>query len=100
MPLEGLLQVINDLRTAGAYSKAEIRRAFEDIYSGTVTSEAQIDENGREYILDKDLRSVATTYGDVLTDEEADQMIKECKPDNLGRIFFSEYEAMLTDDTL
>ena len=35
-----------------------------------------------------------------LSDEEATEMVRECKPDEMGRIFFENYRRMLIDTTV
>ena len=40
----------------------------------------QKDESGNRFIIAEDLRKLLITMGDKLTDEEADQLINECKP--------------------
>lgn len=52
-----------------------------------------------EYIPKAKLFEIMTKYGDKLSDEEATQMIRECKPDEQGRIFFDNYRTMLIDTT-
>lgn len=54
---------------------------------------------GEEYITKEKLFEVMTKYGDRLTDEEAAEMIRECNPDEEGRIFFEKYRTMLIDTT-
>ena len=55
----------------------------------------------------KDLRQVLTAKAEKLNDEEADELVRECRPkadpsDDPGfeRIYFEQFVAMLTDDTL
>ncbi len=50
-----------------------------------------------EYIPSKKLFEIMTKYGDKLSDEEAADMVRECKPDEQGRIFFENYRTMLID---
>lgn len=68
---------------------------------------------GDIFIYARDLRRVLVTYAEKLTDEEADQLIRECRharsrtkadtdagDGGLERIYFEEYLAMLKDETL
>lgn len=60
------------------------------------------------FIYARDLRRVMVTFSEKLTDEEADQLVRECKPKplpgagdgGLERIYFKQYLAMLKDETL
>lgn len=59
------------------------------------------------FVYSKDLRQVMTSQAEKLSDEEADELIRECRPkydekDPPGyeRIYFEQFVAMLTDDTL
>lgn len=69
---------------------------------------ATVDEDGELFIYARDLRRVLVTYSEKLTDEEADQLIRECRPapkpgagdGGLERIYFPQYLAMLRDETL
>ena len=50
-----------------------------------------------EFIPKEKLYEIMTKYGEKLTDEEAAEMIRECNPDEVGRIFFENYRHMLID---
>jgi len=52
-----------------------------------------------EFIPKEKVFEIMTKYGDKLSDEEAAEMIRECKPDSQGRIFFENYRRMLIDTT-
>lgn len=52
-----------------------------------------------EFIPKEKLFEIMTRYGDMLSDEEAAEMIRECNPDEAGRIFFESYRRMLIDTT-
>lgn len=52
-----------------------------------------------EYIPKDKLFEIMTKYGEKLTDEEAAEMVRECRPDESGRIFFENYRTMLIDTT-
>jgi Ca2+-binding EF-hand superfamily protein len=81
---------------------------FSDMYSLMCEDDSQIDEStGQRYILTSQLRSVLTDYGNKISSEEADMIIREChpKPDEdapldqaLMRIYFGQYQAMLIDE--
>jgi hypothetical protein len=45
------------------------------------------------------LFEIMTKYGEKLSDEEAAEMVRECRPDSQGRIFFENYRRMLIDTT-
>ena len=75
--------------------------AFDEMYYGTlINGEEQKDVAGKRYLLARELRLALTSYGDPLTDEEAERIIYECRPDDQGRIFYDQYKAMLLDTTL
>eukprot|EP00635_Sarcinochrysidales_sp_CCMP3193_P012038 CAMPEP_0118898340 /NCGR_PEP_ID=MMETSP1166-20130328/5370_1 /TAXON_ID=1104430 /ORGANISM="Chrysoreinhardia sp, Strain CCMP3193" /LENGTH=372 /DNA_ID=CAMNT_0006837443 /DNA_START=47 /DNA_END=1168 /DNA_ORIENTATION=- len=60
------------------------------------------------FVYARDLRRVLVTYAEKLTDEEADQLIRECRPapkrgagdGGLDRVYFTQYLTMLRDETL
>ncbi|CAN4116529.1 unnamed protein product [Withania somnifera] len=52
------------------------------------------DQNG--YISANDLRHVMINLGEKLTDEEAEQMIKEADLDGDGQVNFDEFVKMMT----
>lgn len=59
------------------------------------------------FLWSKDMRQVLTNLAERLSDEEADQLIRECRPLRIDsdppgfeRICFAQYYALLTDDTL
>ncbi len=52
-----------------------------------------------EFIPKDKLFEIMTKYGDKLSEEEAAEMIRECKPDSEGRVFFENYRTMLLDST-
>lgn len=60
------------------------------------------------FVYARDLRRVLVTYAEKLSDEEADQLIRECRPQpkkkagdgGLDRVYFSQYLTMLRDETL
>mmetsp|Transcript_9248 Transcript_9248/g.9325 ORF Transcript_9248/g.9325 Transcript_9248/m.9325 type:complete len:286 (-) Transcript_9248:23-880(-) len=105
-------QILSQLRSeADSDRNAKVEEAFEALFSGTCKdADRQKDTSGRKFILVKDLRLVLTTYGDKLSDEEADELIRECHPEpgdegdktdeGLRRIFFDNYRAMLLDSGL
>jgi hypothetical protein len=100
-----------------------LSQAFDALYRGTCPQDDQKDFGGNRYILAKDLRLLVRTTGDEserLTDEEADELIRECRPifpkkvdprtgeeleeeDGIavaslnGKIFFEQYRSMLLD---
>ncbi len=41
-----------------------------------------------------------TRDGECLTDEEVEQLLRECKPDEEGRIVYEGYRRMLIDPSL
>eukprot|EP00903_Cladosiphon_okamuranus_P016717 g15409.t1 len=56
--------------------------------------------HGRPYILRAELQKILTTHGEALTDEEADELLRECRPDEEGRIVYEGYRRMLIDPSL
>eukprot|EP00761_Pharyngomonas_kirbyi_P009516 gb/GECH01009532.1/.p1 GENE.gb/GECH01009532.1/~~gb/GECH01009532.1/.p1 ORF type:complete len:150 (+),score=54.30 gb/GECH01009532.1/:1-450(+) len=53
------------------------------------------DRNGNGFISAAELRHVVTTLGEKLTDEEADEMLKEADVDNDGQINYEEFVKMM-----
>ncbi|XP_065408466.1 calmodulin-like protein 3 isoform X2 [Chrysemys picta bellii] len=65
-------------------SEEEIREAFR-----------VFDEDGNGYITVTELRHVMTNLGEKLTDEEADEMIKEANADSDGRVNYEDFVRMM-----
>ena len=104
------LSLVGEYRANAADEEqiAQIESAFEDLYKGILAErEGQFAEQrdgiGRPYILAADLRNLLVTTGESMTDEEADQLIADCKPiykvqadgTVTGKIFFEQYRSML-----
>ena len=104
------LSLVGEYRANAADEEqiAQIEGAFEDLYKGILAErEGQFAEQrdgiGRPYILASDLRNLLVTTGENMTDEEADQLIADCKPiykvqadgTVTGKIFFEQYRSML-----
>ena len=104
------LSMVGEYRANAADEEqiAQIEGAFEDLYRGILAErEGQFAEQrdgiGRPYILAADLRNLLVTTGESMTDEEADQLIADCKPiykvqadgTVTGKIFFEQYRSML-----
>jgi len=77
-----------------------IEEHFEALYEGTCEFDDQRDESGKKYILASELRRILTTLGQKLTDEEADELLRECTKNNSDRIFLEQYRAMLLNSTV
>mmetsp|Transcript_24955 Transcript_24955/g.32231 ORF Transcript_24955/g.32231 Transcript_24955/m.32231 type:complete len:346 (+) Transcript_24955:104-1141(+) len=75
-------------------SDEEIKERFDELWSGT--GEKKADE--QNYIDVSDFRRIMTTYGEKLTDEEVEEMIRDCKPKG-GKIFLDNYMNMLLVET-
>lgn len=56
--------------------------------------------NGRPYVQRAELQKVLTREGEALTDEEVDELLRECRPDDEGRIVYEGYRRMLIDPSL
>lgn len=56
--------------------------------------------HGRAYIARAELQKILTTDGEALTDEEVDELLRECRPDEEGRIVYEGYRRMLIDPSL
>lgn len=72
-------------------SEEVIEKNFEDLWKGTNANTAE----GHKFIPATKFREIMTTVADKLTDEEADEMLRDCKADQEGRIFFQNYMNML-----
>lgn len=56
--------------------------------------------HGRAYIARAELQKILTKDGEALTDEEVDELLRECRPDEEGRIVYEGYRRMLIDPSL
>lgn len=56
--------------------------------------------HGRAYIARAELHKILTKDGEALTDEEVDELLRECRPDEEGRIAYEGYRRMLIDPSL
>jgi hypothetical protein len=76
---DAFFQILSEIRKerSGGINKKQIVDAFAALYYGTCPADDQRDGFGM-YILVKDLRWALTNYGEILTDEEADELICEC----------------------
>jgi len=109
LKLGAFIEILSKLRTQDDDElNQKVKEAFEDLFAGTCKDpDRQKNSAGDKFILVKDLRLVLTTKGDKLTDEEADELIRECCPqpgddgdktdEGDKRIFFDQYRAMLLD---
>ncbi len=79
-------------------SVSKILEHFEALYYGTCFDDRQVDKNGK-YLKESDLRMALVTNGDPFTDEEVEELIRECKPID-GKIYFDQYKTMLLDPGL
>jgi calmodulin len=72
------------------------RRSKEtDIEEEVINAFRVFDKDGSGLIGSNELRQVMTTLGDVLTDEEADEMIREADVDGDGYINYEEFVRMM-----
>lgn len=55
---------------------------------------------GQPYVTRAELQKILTQEGEVLTDEEMDELVRECRPDDEGRIVYEGYRRMLIDPSL
>eukprot|EP00904_Undaria_pinnatifida_P009832 jgi/Undpi1/597/HiC_scaffold_10.g04061.m1 len=55
---------------------------------------------GEPYVTRAELQKILTREGEVLTDEEMDELLRECRPDDEGRIVYEGYRRMLIDPSL
>lgn len=58
------------------------------------------DSRGRPYVARAELQKILTREGEALTDEEVDELLRECRPDEEGRIVYEGYRRMLIDPSL
>lgn len=56
--------------------------------------------SGRAYVTRAELQKILTREGEALTDEEVDELLRECKPDAKGRVVYEGYRRMLIDPSL
>jgi hypothetical protein len=80
----------------GSYKENDLLRYWSDLHAGT----GQKVHSQRPYISALEFRKIMTTEGEKLTEEEAEEMLRECKPDASGRIFYEGYRRMLIDQSL
>ena len=80
--------------------------AFDALYNGMYPDDINRNDEGKKYILANDFRLLLTTNGEILTDEEADHLIRECNPiyqtdpnDGTikGLIYVEQYKGLLLD---
>ncbi|KAG5177337.1 hypothetical protein JKP88DRAFT_350749 [Tribonema minus] len=69
--------------------EAAVVRAWHDLHAGT----GRRARDGRDFIAAADLRRVLTHECERLTDEEAAELLQECRPDADGRVYFEERGA-------
>lgn len=104
--LEVLGQLRDDSDTAEV--NAQIKEAFMSLINGTCDNpSSQIDPaSNQPFLLVKQLRQVLTTEAEKLSDEEADELIRECRPipskdfpNDIREacIFLDQYKSMLLD---
>lgn len=60
----------------------------------------QPSSGGRPYVTRAELQKILTREGEALTDEEVDELLRECRPDDEGRIVYEGYRRMLIDPSL
>ena len=104
-----LVETYSSLRLKGVNpgDLSRLKDNFLALYYGTCDDDSQVDETGNKYLLASDLRKVLTRQGDKLSDEEADELIRDCSPvytimpsgKKVGKIYFEHYRAMLIDST-
>eukprot|EP00611_Tribonema_gayanum_P006371 TRINITY_DN1566_c0_g1_i1.p1 TRINITY_DN1566_c0_g1~~TRINITY_DN1566_c0_g1_i1.p1 ORF type:complete len:305 (-),score=91.64 TRINITY_DN1566_c0_g1_i1:744-1658(-) len=82
-------------RRGAEQGEAAIARAWRDLHAGT----GRRAREGRDFIAAADLRRVLTHECERLTDEEAAELLQECRPDADGRVHFEGYRRMLVGNT-
>jgi Ca2+-binding EF-hand superfamily protein len=123
MHLDGFFVALNRLRQKSNDEEGidRIQDAFDALYEGTCLNDDQKNFAGQRYIYAADFRLLLTITGEDnerLTDEEANELLRECRPiypqvinpiteqeedDGIavavlrGKIFFEQYRAMLLD---
>lgn len=55
---------------------------------------------GKPYVARAELQKILTADGEALTDEEVNELLRECRPDEHGRIIYEGYRRMLIDPSL
>ncbi|CAI9098832.1 OLC1v1035552C1 [Oldenlandia corymbosa var. corymbosa] len=94
--VQGMMNQVNS-ELGGKIGFNEFVKLLDQIFEITASEEELIksfeefDKGKKGFISAADLRHVMTTYGDTLTDEEADEMIKEADPDDTGIIDYKEF---------
>lgn len=54
----------------------------------------------RPYVTRAELLKMLTREGEALTDEEVHELLRECRPDEEGRIVYEGYRRMLMDPSI
>ncbi|CEO98440.1 EF-hand domain-containing protein [Plasmodiophora brassicae] len=72
----------------GPFTDAEIKEAF-----------TTFDLDANSFISAAELRHVFTSMGEMVTDEEVDEMIKMCDDDGDGQIAYEEFTRMILEHT-
>jgi hypothetical protein len=85
----------------------QIEVHFNNLYEGMCDEDSNKDTVGGRFLLVSKFREILTSQGDVLTDEEADEIIIECQPryeldedgTKIGKIYFDGYRTMILDSS-
>ena len=85
----------------------QIEIHFHNLYEGMCDDDSNKDNVGGRFLPVSKFREILTSQGDVLTDEEADEMIIECQPiyeldtdgTKIGKIYFDGYRTMILDSS-
>lgn len=107
IPVDIFLRILKALRLKhlSETQTGVVTDAFEALYAGMCPDDTNRDENGRKFLIAEDFRELLTSHGDILTDEEADMLIRECNPSytiysdgtRKGRIYLENYRSFLLD---
>ncbi len=85
----------------------QIEVHFNNLYEGMCDDDSNKDTVGGRFLLVSKFRELLTSQGDVLTDEEADEIIIECQPryeldedgTKIGKIYYDGYRTMILDSS-
>ena len=80
---------------------------FQTMYEMMCEDDDQKTDNGSRYLLVRQFREILQDYGHRISSEEANAIIRSCRPikdplsefdEGMGRIFFGQYQSMLLDE--
>ena len=90
-----------------AAQREKVQIWFQTMYDLMCEDNDQRTDDGKPYLLVKQFREILQDYGHKITSEEANAIIRSCRPikdplnefdEGMGRIFFGQYQSMLLDE--